>query len=71
MLTKSVLNSLQEAASLATFTAAAPTTGLSAKNAANANRFDPHAALARRNRRVRRAERNEARSIGGWTVRMW
>ena len=71
MLTKSVLNTMQEAAGLATFSNAVPGSDLTVSNAANANRFDQHAALARRNRRMRRAERNAARSTGGWTVRMW
>jgi hypothetical protein len=79
MLTKSVLDTLQEAAGLATFTpsvtsavsAAVPKAELTIARAANANRFDPQAALVRRNRRIRRAERNATRSMGGWTVRMW
>lgn len=71
MLTKSVLNTLQEAAGLATFSNAVPNSEMTASTAANANRFDQHAALVRRNRRMRRAERNAVRSTGGWTVRMW
>ncbi len=71
MLTKSVLKTMQEAAGLATFAAPATTTGLTANEAANANRFDHHAAMVRRNRRMRRAERNAVRSSTGWTVRMW
>lgn len=71
MLTKSVLDTIQEAAGLATFTASAPNADLTATKAANAQRFDQHAAMVRRNRRMRRAERNAIRSTGGWTVRMW
>jgi hypothetical protein len=71
MLTKSVLNTLQEVAGLATFSKPVPSNQLPVSKAANANRFDPHAALVRRNRRMRRAERNTPRSMGGWTVRMW
>lgn len=71
MLTKTVLNTMQEAAGLATFSNAVPSKQLPVTEAANANRYDQHAALVRRNRRMRRAERNAARSIGGWTVRMW
>ncbi len=69
MLTKTVLDTIQKAAGLATFTAAVPKEVLS--KAANAQSYDPHAALVRRNRRMRRAERNAFRSNGGWTVRMW
>jgi hypothetical protein len=71
MLTKSILDTLQEAAGLATFARAVPTTELTVSKAANANRYDQHAALARRSRRMRRAERNAPHSSGGWTVRLW
>jgi len=75
MLTKSVLDSIQRAAGLATFTAAVPNVELTAElttnKAANAQSFDQHAALARRSRRMRRAERGAFRSTGGWTVRLW
>lgn len=71
MLTKSVLDSIQKATSLATFTAAVPSTELTANKAANAQNFDHHEALARRSRRIRRAERNAISSVGGWTVRQW
>lgn len=71
MLTKSVLDAIQEAAGLATFTAAVPNPELTTNKAANANRFDQNTAMVRRNRRMRRAERNAIRSTGGWTVRMW
>jgi hypothetical protein len=71
MLTKSVLETIQDAAGLATFTAAAPASEITTSKAANANAFDLHASLVRRNRRMRRAERNAARASSGWTVRMW
>ncbi len=71
MLTKSILDTLQEAAGLVTFSTPVPVSELTASEAANANHFDQHAALVRRNRRMRRAERNEVRSSSGWTVRMW
>lgn len=71
MLTKSVLDTIRQAAGLATFTAAVPNADLTANKAANAKSFDQHAAMVRRNRRMRRAERNASRSTGGWTVRMW
>lgn len=71
MLTKSVLNTLREAAGLATFSSAAPSNQLAGSKAANANRFDHQAALVRRSRRMRRAERNAPISTGGWTVRLW
>ncbi|HKX57269.1 MAG TPA: hypothetical protein VJN01_14250 [Xanthomonadales bacterium] len=71
MLTKSVLNTLQETAGLATFSTAAPSNPLTGSQAANANSFDHHAALVRRSRRMRRAERNAPFSTGGWTVRLW
>ena len=71
MLTKSVLDSIQEAAGLATFAPAAPTSVLQASKAANSNRYEQSESMIRRNRRVRRAERNAMRSTTGWTVRMW
>ncbi len=71
MLTKSILDTIQDTASLATFAATAPVAELTAGQAANGNHYDQHAALVRRNRRMRRAERNASRSFGGWTVRMW
>lgn len=71
MLTKSVLNTMQEAAGLATFSNNVSSNELTASKAANANRFDHHAAMVRRNRRMRRAERNATRATSGWTVRMW
>lgn len=71
MLTKSVLDSIQRAAGLATFTAAVPNPELTVSKAANARSFDQQTAMARRSRRMRRAERNAVRSDGGWTVRLW
>jgi hypothetical protein len=71
MLTRSVLDTLQEAAGLATIAAAAPNRDMAGTKAANAHRYDLHASQVRRSRRMRRAERNEARSLGGWTARLW
>ncbi len=71
MLTKSVLDTLQEAAGLATFTAAVPGRDIAAAKAANANSFDHNASLVRPNLRLRRAQRYDIRSLGGWAVRMW
>jgi len=70
MLTKSVLDTIQKAAGLATFTAVVPNVELTTNKAANAQSFE-NANMVRRNRRMRRAERNAFRSTGGWTVRMW
>jgi hypothetical protein len=75
MLTKSILGSvldtLQEAAGLATFAPAVPNREVAGAKAANANRYDLHASMVRRSRRMRRAERHEAHSVGGWTARLW
>lgn len=71
MLTKSILDTIQDAASVATFTAAVPAAEVTSGKAANASSYDYHAAMVRRNRRMRRAELNAARSNSGWTVRMW
>ena len=71
MLTKSILDTMHEAAGIATFAPAVSSTELAANKAANANRFDSTASMERRNRRMRRAERNAARTGNGWTVRMW
>lgn len=71
MLTKSILDTIQDAAGLATFVPAVPAAEVIASKAANASSYDRHAAMVRRNRRMRRAERNAARSNSGWTVRMW
>ncbi len=70
MLTKSVLDSIQRAAGLATFTASSVNPVLTANKAANAQRFDQHAAMAPRSRRMRRA-RDTFRANGGWTARLW
>ncbi|MDZ4730410.1 MAG: hypothetical protein SH820_10770 [Xanthomonadales bacterium] len=71
MLTKSILDTIRDAAGLAAFAPAVPAAEVISGKAANASSYDHHAALVRRNRRMRRAERNAVRSSSGWTVRMW
>ena len=71
MLTKSILDTIRDAAGLATFTPALPAREVITSAAANANSYEHHAALVRRSRRMRRAERNEVRSTHGWTARLW
>lgn len=71
MLTNSILESMQDAAGLATFAPAAPAREVTSNHAVNANRYDQRAALVRRARRMRRAERSAVRANHGWTARLW